>query len=87
MIARDSKRTWPIAVNQRRDRHHRIDGAEFRVALLALHQIDVDDLVGLDAFEIKGDAHAVGRQRAPERKQFHGIPPILRLRPDLCRLF
>src|SRR5262249_23294990 len=81
------EKNGPIAVYQRRNRHHRIDGAEFCLALLALHRIDVDDLIGLYTFEIERDAHAVGRQRAPERKQFHGIPPILRLRPDSPRPF
>ena len=61
----------PVAVDQRRDRHHRIDLAEGLLALLALHQIDLDDLVGLEPLQIHRDAHAIGRERPPERKQFH----------------
>ena len=55
-----------VAVDQRRDRHHRIDRAVGGVALLALHEIDLDYLIGRDAFEIERDAHAISRERAPE---------------------
>ena len=61
----------PIAVDQRRDRHHRIDLAERLLALLAFHQVDLDDLVGLEPLQIHRNANAIGRQRPPERKQFH----------------
>src|SRR5450756_3075163 len=64
-----------VVLDQRRQRHHRIDLAKGVLALLALHQVDVDHLVGRDALEVERDAHAEGRQRAPERKQFHGWPP------------
>jgi len=51
----------PLAVDQSRQRHHRIDFAIGRFALRALHQVHVDDLVGHDVFQIKRDAHAIGR--------------------------
>ena len=57
----------PVAIDQRRDRHHRVDLAEGVLALLALHQIDVDDLVGLEPLQIHRNAHAIGRKRPPER--------------------
>src|SRR5262249_2162633 len=52
--------------------HHRIDLAEGILALLALHEIDVDHLVWHNALEVERDANSERRQRAPERKQFHG---------------
>jgi hypothetical protein len=39
---------WALAVDQGRDRHHRIDLAVGLLALLPLHQIDVDHLVRLE---------------------------------------
>jgi hypothetical protein len=44
----------------------RIDRAVLRFALLALHKIDVDDLVRRKPFEVERDAHAKRRERAPE---------------------
>jgi hypothetical protein len=55
-----------VVLYQRRQRHHRIDLAEGVLALLALHEIDVDHLGGREALEVHCDAHAKGRQRPPE---------------------
>src|SRR5664280_2023461 len=71
-----------VVLDQRRQRHHRIDLAEGVLALLALHQIDVDHLVGRDALEIERDAHAERRQRAPERKEFHNRLPTFYARSN-----
>ena len=65
----------PVAVDQRRQHHLRIDLAERVLALLALDQVDVDDLVRHDTFEIERDPHPERRERAPERKQLHGLSP------------
>jgi len=50
MMASDLKQRRTVAIDQRRNRHHRIDLAKGLLALLALHQIDFDDLVGLSPF-------------------------------------
>jgi hypothetical protein len=50
------------AVDQRRDRHHRIDRAIARFPLLALDQIDLNDLVRHEPLEVERDPHAVGRK-------------------------
>jgi hypothetical protein len=55
-----------VAVDQSRQRHHRIDRAVGRFALRALHQVHVHHLVRRDAFEVERDAHAIGRERTPE---------------------
>src|SRR5262249_48207183 len=67
-----------VAVDQRRQRHHGIDGVIPGFALLALHQVDVDHLLGRDALEVERDADAIRRQRSPEREKLHGAPhPLL----------
>ncbi len=43
--------------------------------LLALHQVDVDDLVRHDALDVERDAHAECRERTPEGIEFHVPPP------------
>src|SRR6266540_5483700 len=55
-------------------RHHalRIDGEVTLFLLLALKKID-RDLLGVDTLEGHRDAHAVGRKRAPETVELHGI--------------
>ena len=60
-----------VILDQRRDRHHRIDLAEAVLALLPLDQVDVDHLVRREALEVERDAHAEGRERPPEGKEFH----------------
>jgi hypothetical protein len=64
-----------FAVDKRGQRHHRIDGVIRSLALRALDQVDVDDLIGCDTFEIERDANAISRKRAPERKQLHRHSP------------
>ena len=55
------KQRGPIAVDQRRQCHHRIDVAEFRITLMTFHQIDLDHL-GIESLEVEGNAYAVSRQ-------------------------
>jgi len=62
----EQRRTFTI--DQRRQQHLRIDRAVPRLALPALHEIDVDDLLRREAFEVERDPHAKRRERAPERK-------------------
>ena len=64
-----------VAVDQRGDQHLRVHLAERLLALPALDQVDIDDLVGHDALEVERDAHPESGERAPERKQLHGEPP------------
>src|ERR1700704_1511903 len=61
-----------VAIEQRRKRHHGIDRAVVGLALLPLHQVHVDDLVGRHALEVERDADPIGRERAPERIELHG---------------
>jgi hypothetical protein len=56
----------PFAVHERRENHLRIDRAVLCLTLLALHEIDVDDLVRRKPFEVERDAHAERRKRAPK---------------------
>src|SRR5262249_20340747 len=65
----------PVTVDQRRQHHLRIDLAVALLALLALHEVDVNHLVRDDALEVERDAHAIGGERAPEREQLHGTSP------------
>jgi hypothetical protein len=60
----------PAVIDERRDQHLRIDGAEVRLVLLPLHQIDVDDLGG-KTLEVQRDADAERRQRTPEGIKLH----------------
>src|ERR1700704_3409604 len=62
----------PVAVDQRRERHHGIDRTVGGLALLPLHQVHVDDLVGRHALEVERDADPIGGERTPERIEFHG---------------
>src|SRR5215469_11312691 len=60
-----------VAIHQRRYRHHRIDRAKFGLALLALHEIDVDDLVGSKTLKGERNPHAIGGERTPKRIKLH----------------
>ena len=48
----------PIAVDQRRQQHLRIDLLVSLLPLIAFHQVDVDHLVRHDALDVERDAHA-----------------------------
>src|SRR5260370_29632834 len=77
----------PVAVDESGKEHLRIDLAIGLPALDAFQEIDLDYL-GLDALEVERDAHAKRRQRAPERKQLHGIAPFRdRRRIDAARRY
>ena len=55
-----------VAIDQRRQHHLWIDLAERVLALLAIDQVDVDDLVRNDALEVERDAYAIRCKRTPE---------------------
>ena len=67
-----------IALHQRRHQPLRIDRKVTRLGLPALDQIDLHP-PEIDALEIERDAHAKGRERAPEREQLHGPSPLRKL--------
>jgi hypothetical protein len=60
-----------FAINERRQRHHRIDDAASRFVLRPLYQVDVDLIVRRQPLEVERDAHPTGCERAPEREQPH----------------
>ena len=62
-IFEDSKRFKKyraVTLNQRGNRHHRVDFAELSFPLVTFHQIDLNYLIGRDAFQIQRNADAVG---------------------------
>src|SRR5215467_1280799 len=63
-----------VAIHQRRYRHHRIDRAKFGLALIALHEIDVDNLVGSETLKVERNPPALRRARKPQRKKLHSEP-------------
>ena len=60
------KKYRAVILNQRWNRHHRVDFAELSFPLVTFHQIDFNHLVGRDAFQIQRNAHPIGRKRTPE---------------------
>ena len=64
-----------VALVERRQQHLRVHLLVRVLPLLALQQIDADDLVRHDALEIERDAYPKRRKRSPERIEFHEPPP------------
>ena len=63
-----------VILDQRRQRHLRIDLAILGVTMRVGVEVDEDHL-GRNVFQIERDADAKARQRSPEGEEFHGGEP------------